>query len=230
MKKIAQVALIGIAGLALLAFSAPSGSSSFEGVITYSMTFGSGVSPQAAAMMQGSTRKVYIKGNKVRTEVSTGMYKSVVIGDSKTKDEVTLVEMMGNKYEIKSNPEDKKEAAADKPEFKYLDSTKKIAGYTCHSAVVTITNHKTGEKYNSTIYYTDQLPYTQDMGQFQGLKGFPLQFGIKQRGMDMTITAQSVEKKSLPDSLFVVPTSGYKIEGSQQDMMKDIQKSMGGGQ
>lgn len=227
MKKIVRIACIGLVGIALFAFSAAD-DSSFEGVITYSMSFGSGSSsPQAAAMMQGSNTKIYIKGDKTRIEVNTGMYKQVVIGDRKTKEEITLVEMMGNKYEIKSSADTKKDDA--NLDIKYIDSTKTIAGYTCKAAVVTTKNPKTGETYNTTVFYTDQLPYSTDMGRFKGLKGFPLQYGVKQQGMDISIAAQSVEKKPLSDTLFVVPAKGYKLENSREDMMKDIQRDMSGG-
>jgi GLPGLI family protein len=226
MNKLVKATLIGAAGISLFAFSLPN--NGFEGIITYSMSFGSSgnANSQMASMMQGSNRKVYVKGDKTRTEVNTGMYKSVTITDMKTKEEITLVDMNGNKYEIK--PTDKTKTADDKPAIKLIDSTKTIAGYKCNAAVVTITSKKDGQTYNSTVFYSDQLPYSEDMGQFKGLKGCPLQFSIKQQGMDITIMAQSIEKKTLSDSLFVIPAKGYKVVASREEMMKDMQENMGG--
>jgi len=158
------------------------------------------------------------------------MYHSITIADRKTKEEVTLVDMMGNKYEIKT---DATKAKADddknKPEIKEIDSTKQIAGYACKAAMVTVVSPRTGEKSSFTVFYTDQLPYNADMGQYKGLKGFPLQYGMKQQGMTIMITAQSVEKKSLSDTLFAIPAKGYKVVVSREEMMKDIQQDMGGG-
>jgi GLPGLI family protein len=229
MKKLALASLAGIAGLALFAFSLPE--SSFEGVITYSMSFGSSASasPQAEAMMQGSNRIIYIKGSKVRTDVNTSMYKSVTIADRQTKVEVTMVDMMGTKYEIKADP-NKAKATDDKPEIKYIDSTKTIAGYKCKAAVVTVMNKRDGQSYSSTVFYTDQLPYSEDMGQYKGLKGYPLQFGLNQQGMNISIVAQTIEKKALSDTLFTIPTKGYKVVSSREEMMKDIQEQNSGAQ
>jgi GLPGLI family protein len=228
MKKFTRIALIGVAATTLFAFSSPQGDS-FEGIVTYSMNIGGDANAQAAAMMQGSSKKDYIKGDKVRSEVSTGMYKSITIIDRKTKEEVTLVDMMGNKYEVKPDPNKPKPEDKQPPEIKYVDSTKQIAGYTCKAAEITVVNPRTSEKSTFTVYYTDQLPYSTDMGQYKGLKGFPLQYGIKQQGMNIMISATSVEKKALSDTLFAIPAKGYKVVGSREEMMKDIQQDMGGG-
>ena len=231
MKKFKQIALIGVASVALLAFSLPAGDNPFEGVITFSMSFGSAgaSSAQASSVTQGSSTKVYIKGDKMRTDVTNAMMHQTIISDKKTKEEITLVvTSAGDKYEVKPDPT-KAKTADDKPEIKYLDSTKTIAGYKCKAALVTMTN-KNGEKNSFTVFYTDELPYSEDMGKFKGLKGCPMQFGIKQMGMTITFAAQTVEKKSLSDTLFVVPTKGYKVVASREEMMKDMQQNMSGGQ
>ncbi len=233
MKKFTKVALIGVAATTLFAFSAPTGDSPFEGVVTFSMSFTSSdpSTSQMAAMMNqsGSSTKNYIKGDKVRTEVMAGMMHRIVIADRKTKETVTLVDMMGNKYEIKSDPNKPKTTPENTPEIKLIDSTKTIAGYLCHAALVTVTSPKTGDKNTVTVYYTDQLPYSEDMGQFKGLKGFPMQFSSMMRGMRVNLSVQTVEKKALSDTLFVIPAKGYKVVASEQEMMKDIQQDAGGG-
>ncbi|HWY98789.1 MAG TPA: hypothetical protein VNY36_06870, partial [Bacteroidia bacterium] len=172
---------------------------------------------------------VYIKGDKMRTDVINTMMHQTIIADRKTKEEITLmVTASGDKYEIKPDPA-KAKTADDKPEIKYIDSTKTIAGYKCNAAMVTTTN-RNGEKNSFTVFYTNELPYSEDMGKFKGLKGCPMQFGIKQMGMTITFSAQTVEKKSLSDTLFVIPTKGYKVVASREEMMKDMQQNMSGGQ
>jgi GLPGLI family protein len=230
MKKIVKILSVTAAGLMLFAFTnIPSAAGSFEGVITYTMKFGGDVPPQAASMMQGSTFKIYTKGDKSRVEFSFAMGKTVTISDRTTKQSVAISDMMGRKYEVKTDGT-KKNADDKAPDIKYLDDTKTIAGYTCKHAQATVTG-KSGESYTSDIFYTDQLPYSEDMGQYKGLKGFPLSFETKQRSMNIYFTAESVTAQSVPDSLFVVPTTGYKVYNSQQEAMEDMQKSMksGGG-
>src|ERR1700756_3694086 len=99
MKKILFASLAGMATIALFAFSLPEGG--FEGVITYNMSFAAS-GQGGGAMQQSSGRMVYIKGDKVRTEVNNSMFKQVIIGDRKTKEEITLVTTSdGGKCEIK---------------------------------------------------------------------------------------------------------------------------------
>jgi GLPGLI family protein len=225
MKKIVFASLAGITTLALFAFALPDGG--FEGVITYNMSF-SASGQSGGAMQQSSGRLVYIKGDKVRTEVNNSMFKRVTIGDRKTKEEITLVTTPdGGKYEVKPDPTKVKPGTEDKPEIKYLDSTKVIAGYTCKAADITVTG-KTGEKNSVIVFYTDQLPYNEDMGQFKGLKGFLMQFGVQFGQTNITFVAQSIEKKALSDTLFTVPAKGYKIYSSNAEMMKDIQRQNSG--
>ena len=161
MKKIVKIISVAVVGFMLFAFTnMPAADSSFEGVITYSIKLGGDVPPQAASMMQGATFKIYIKGDKTRTEFSSGMGKQIGIGDRKTKQSVSLSDMMGRKVEIKidgtkPNKDDKT------PEIKYLDDTKTIAGYTCKHAQVTVTG-KSGDNSTTDVFYTDQLPYSEN--------------------------------------------------------------------
>jgi hypothetical protein len=70
-------------------------------------------------------------------------------------------------------------------------------------------------------------PYAGGYGQFKGLNGFPLEYNMTQRGMNLSLSATKVEKQSVSDDTFKVP-SGYKLM-TQEEMQADIQKNMGGG-
>ncbi len=233
MKKFVKVVSLLVAGVALFAFTNTMGDSNFEGVITFGITMDSDANPQVAQMMQGSTIKTYVKGNKIRTETNFGMFKSVAISDKSNPDgTVVLMELMGNKYQLKIDDKAKKDADAAKPEIKYLDGTKTIAGYVCKEAQAIVTDKKTGQKYTSDIYYTDQLPYNNDGPQaksapYQGLKGCPLSYSMKQNGTSFSMVCQSIQKQSVPDSLFKAP-AGYKVM-TQDEMQKDIMQKMSGG-
>jgi GLPGLI family protein len=226
MKKFVKVSVLTVAGFALFAFTNILGDSNFEGIITFDIKVDSD-NPQVAQMMQGSTVKTYIKGTKSRTETNMGMMKTVTLGDSKNPDgTVSLMDIMGNKYELKADDKTKKAADDAKPEIKYLDGTKTIAGYDCKEAQLTTKDKKTGNSYVMDIYYTDQLPYSNE-DRFKGLKGFPLSFNMTQNGMKINFTATAITKQSVPDSLFVIP-SGYKVM-TPEEMQKDMMSHMGGG-
>lgn len=225
MKKILAVATLATIGFAVTAFVAPKASTddTFEGVITYSVSVDN---PQAASMMQGSSIKVYIKGEKTKTMSDMGMSKTIVFSNRKTPDDpIILLEIMGNKYQLKTDPAKKKDDT--KPTIKYTDETKTIAGYNCHKAEITVVG-KDGQSYTTNVYYTEDLPvYEGGQGQFKGLKGFPLEYSMKQQGMTLSMAATKVDKETLSDDTFTVP-SGYKLMTSEE-MQADIQKNMSGG-
>jgi len=224
MKKTALAISLAAIGFALTAFVAPkvSTDNNFEGVVTYSVSTDN---QQAKSMLQGSSLKVYMKGNKTKACSDMGMQKITVFADDKTPDDPTiLVEIMGNKYQLKNDPTKKEDKS---PVIKYTDETKQIAGYTCHKAEVT-SKDKQGQSVTTDVYYTDQLPaYTGPKGQFKGLKGFPLEYSVQQRGISILYSATSVDRKSITDDTFTVP-SGYKVM-TQEEIMQDVQKNMGGG-
>jgi GLPGLI family protein len=225
MKKILAVAGLAAIGFAVTAFVAPKVSTddTFEGVVTYTMSIDN---PQAASMMQNSSLKIYMKAGKVKTITDMGMQKYTTFSDKSTPDApIILVEVMGNKYQLKTDPAKKKDDT--KPVIKYTDETKTVAGYTCHKAEITVTG-KDGQSYTTNVYYTEDLPsYSGSRDQFQGLKGFPLEYTMSQQGMNISIAATNVSKQSVTDDTFTVP-SGYKLM-TAEEMQADIQKQMSGG-
>jgi len=224
MKKIAIVASLVAIGFAVTAFVAPTSSedTTFEGVVTYSMSVDN---PQAAAMMQGSSVTMYIKGDMDKTCVDAGPSKQTYITNrSKTDSPIILIEIMGNKYQIKT---DKTKKDEKDPVIKYTDETKQVAGYNCHKAEITVIDEQ-GQANTSNVYYTEDIKVSPSKnGQFKGLKGFPLEYSMKQQGMNISISATKVDKKPISDDTFAVPT-GYKLM-TKEEMMQDVQKNMSSG-
>lgn len=207
--------------------SASSAASNFEGVVTYEVQAGPGMPPEYASMFKGVTMKTFVKGTLCRSEEGMGGSESIIIADSKKPDDPTrLVSMFGHKYAVKLDDSMKKIAAQYIPEIEYIDSantTKQIAGYTCEKAKITVNVPHSGPV-TSYLYYTTDLPYADPEDDFRGLKGMPMEFSINMGGVSITISAKSVEKKSLPDSLFTIPAD-YK-QMSIADMKKDLMKNM----
>lgn len=223
------LALAGFAYLTSCNSNSASSGSNFEGVVSYEIKADSGLPPEAAAMFKSVDMKTYIKGNLTRSEEKMAGYTTIILADSKTPDDPTmLITMFGHKYAVKLNDSLKKIAAASTPKIEYIDSAapKQIAGYACKKAKITI-DIPNGSPVISYLYYTTDLPYADPKGQFKGLKGMPMEFTMSMASMTLTIRANSVEKKTLSDTLFTVP-SGYK-QMSIADMEKDMMKSMGGG-
>ncbi len=201
--------------------------SAFEGIITYAISFeGSGLPPEALAMFKGSETVTYIKAEKCRVDMNMPMQSSSYIMDKKNKNTVTLMDIMGKKFMIKMTDADLKKEEESTPEttIKYTNATKVIAGYNCKSADVTV-KLKDGKSKTVSLFYTEDIPTNDIKPVYKGLKGFPLEYTVNQKGMEMKFTAKSISKSTVADSKFDIPTTGYTVttmEGLQQAMTKQI--------
>lgn len=158
--------------------------------------------------MSNGKMVMYIKGNEVREDLNLGIfnYTVLMLGDGSM---VTLMDMAGNKYLIRSSKA-KIDSAAKKFKgitFTDLHQSKVIAGYTCKKMEGKMSDGKF-----FTVYYTPGiLPQNNNYNsQLSGLKGLALQFNMDMNRLKMALTASNVDLSPLPSSLFVVPTSGYK--------------------
>lgn len=227
-----KLTLLLLSASAIIATSF-TGSSDFEGKIIYSIDFtGTNMPPQAKNMMAGSKATIYIKATKSRTEMSMGPQITTSIYDSKTNTSVTLMEMMGSKYKIKTDATKKDEKAPDM-KVNVTSETKTIAGYVCKKAEVTIKD-KSGSSHNTMIWFTEEISNRMNTAsenglQFKDIKGMPLEYEVQaQNGMSMKMIATSVSKETVADSKFSIP-DGYK-ETTIEEMQKDMMQKMQGGQ
>ncbi len=183
----------------------------FEGRVTYDISFeGSGLPKEALDMMKGAQMVTLIKGDFRRIDLNLPMQSTSSIIDSKAKNIVTLMDIMGQKYLLRTSTTDlkKKEGETSEPLINYVDKTKEIAGYKCKEAQIT-TKNKDGKEDMFTLYYTDQIPSTDIKNPYRGLKGFPMEYNV-QGGINMTFSAKTVDKESVPDYKFEIPKDGYK--------------------
>jgi GLPGLI family protein len=138
---------------------------------------------------------VWVKGPHIKSESKSDVTHNITIVDKDAKKTTQLYENAGRKYGYYSidtprtrpqrldsagNPVQRRA-----PNVEYVDSTKKIAGYTCKKAVVTMSF---GNRSISTeIWYTTDLPIKEpiqtggggrgfNFGGFNDLKGFPMAF------------------------------------------------------
>ena len=227
-----NLTLLFLSATAIIAASF-TGTSDFEGKLVYSIDFvNANMPPQAKSMMAGSTATIYIKGDKARTDMNMGPQTTTTIYDRKANTHVTLMDMMGNKYQIKGEPEKK---GGKKPEVKVTitSETKTIAGYSCKKAEVTMADSK-GTNHVTNIWFTEDISNHMYAGnengaQFKDIKGMPLEYEVQaQNGMSMKMTATSVSKETVADSKFAIP-DGYK-ETTVEEMQKDMMQKMQGGQ
>ncbi|MFI5221253.1 MAG: DUF4412 domain-containing protein [Bacteroidia bacterium] len=202
-----------------------------EGLVEFEITYPEMTSDMKD--MEGMLPKamtVFFKNEKSRAEMQTVMGTTVNIGNSITKESILLLDMMGKKIAMKINEDslmnDPKGLKNAYPDLKITQTTetKMIAGYTCRKAIVTYT--ESGKPEHIDCFYTDELPMMSlgsDRKMFKGIKGFLMEFSMKQGGMTMKIKAKTISSKKVSDDKFMVP-SDYQVVTQEQ-----LQEVMMGG-
>ncbi|MDQ3048618.1 MAG: hypothetical protein M3R27_13800 [Bacteroidota bacterium] len=215
------------AAIAVMSFSTLSAQKSFEGSITYSINFdGSGLPPEAMDMLKGAETTTYIKNEKRRVDMNMPMQSTSTYMNAKEKNIVTTMDIMGQKYLIRTSEADIKKDQESQPEtiIKYTDETKEIAGYKCKKAEITVKS-KDGKEEIVTVFYTEKIPASELKSAFKGLKGFPLEYSMSQSGIKMKFFAKTVSKEKVADTKFEIPKEGYR-----ETTLEELQKEMSGGQ
>ena len=212
MKNIKRNILLLLVGILIFSSSLFAGGKDFRGVIIYNISYSDDLDPQMATMMP-KTLKLFIKGNKSRTEMKTGFGTTIVLFDGDDKSSVVLLDMMGQKYAMKMTHEDMEKENADVPEtvVEVTDETKEIAGYTCKKALVKSVDD--ADDFEEFVYFTDELGsgiLNANNPLFEDIDGVMLEYVNNENDMNMKMEAISVEKKKVSDDMFEIP-EGYKI-------------------
>jgi len=191
----------------------------FEGRVVYTITY-QDLPPEAQAMeaMLPKDITILIKGNKSRVEQSQMMGSNSIVSDMDQKNGFMEMDMGGQKLRINISTEEFNQKSNQLPNIEYLDESKTIAGYPCKKAIMKDENGQL----TMSVFYTEKIT-NKAQTEFAGLKGFPLQYSMKQQGMTMEMTASEVNKESISDDVF------KKSDGYKDISQADLQKMMGGG-
>jgi hypothetical protein len=186
-----------------------------EAHITYSMT----TEGEMAAMMSGSSMDLFFTPNNVKllATMMNGVFKMDVRMDNKKNKGFMLMDILGKKNVVemgedeinKSKPENQKP-----PKVVYTKKYKKIAGYKCQEARVSIE----GIDEPAIVYITEKIKPSNlgdvSMLKFTGLKGFPLSWQLEQQGLVINMVATMVSLDKLPQSTFdmTIPEGYEKMD------------------
>lgn len=198
----------------------------FEGVITYNITYPDSKFTESQLKMFPKILTVSVKGNKSRTELSTGMGNQVSINDCSEKTVINLIDMMGQKYATKKTSQDIEKELAKEPPAKVnvTAETKTIAGYLCKKAIVT--TEQDGEKTTYEIFFTAEFGgkgVNFDNPLYKDIDGVLMEFLMKTPQFTMKFTASGVEKKAVASKDFEIP-EGYKLTTEEE-----LKTKFGGG-
>jgi hypothetical protein len=190
----------------------------FEGLITYKITYPDNKFTESQMAMFPKILTVAIKGEKSRTDIQTGMGNTVEISDYATKTKTALLDMMGQKFAIVSTWEEiqKDMELESKGTIQLTDETKKVAGYNCKKAIVTVDDK--GTKYTFDVYYSGELGprgANFDNPVYKDIDGVLLEFSMKTPQFTMKFTAATIEKKSISSKDFDIP-SDYTLTTKEE--------------
>lgn len=194
----------------------------FKGIVTYAMSY-SGDIDAATIAQQPKLMTVSILENKAKMNLSLGAYTLDLITDGDKKENITLIDAMGQKKFFKTTTAEIDEEVNKNgtPVIRYIDSTKVIAGYTCKKAEY-VTKDENDEETVTVVYYTEELgnQAINYGGSFTGLKGFPMEYVISQAGIITSFTVTGVTKGKVKATDFLVPTDYVELTPEEKAQMK----------
>jgi GLPGLI family protein len=157
---------------------------------------------------EGATNTIYIKGNLVRSEITSSGYSSSTIYDSKTGLAVILKEVSGQKILIHLSSTDWQDMNKldEGILFATTSETKTIAGYKCIKAIA-----KTSSGELIAYYTTDIIPDNKNYNtKFKNLDGLPLEYQLVNGNFKIQCTVSKINLNPVPASKFDIPKSGYR--------------------
>jgi len=228
MKNTIKHATLLFTGLLMIAFlSSFAGNKPFQGVMTYKITYPNSSFDASVLTQLPKVLNVYYGENHVKTVMSMGEGTIQNIVSLTDQSVITLIDVMGQKFAVKSSKEEVEEDAGDvETNIEYLNETKEIAGYDCKKALVHVKLLKTGTEFTSTVFYTEDIitPNAKSLDPiFKDMKGTLMEYEMQEQGLTMKFNVTSVKKKKLSEDDFVIP-SDYT-----ETTKEELQNSFGGG-
>lgn len=173
---------------------------------------GSKSDPQVVKSLEGTTKVLYIKGTKSRSDLITHSFKQTTLTDSKTDSIILLRELGTTKYISYLNGSRMREQNKkyEGIQFNSTSDKKTILGYECKKVVAKLAD---GSSYN--VFYTPSIttPNKQYEYQFKNLPGLVLEYEEESEDSKTRIkyTASKISLLLVPAAMFNVPKSGYRV-------------------
>ena len=182
-----------------------------EGKIQYRISYPSLDLPAAQKAMLPTESVCYFSNNNCRSESDgiMGMKMVTIFAKGET---TMLMDLMGKK--IAMNPRDNQSVKTKTPTITYSDETKNIAGFVCKKATMVI-----DENTKMIVWCAEGITGGGSWGgNFDNLKGAPLEYTADLNGMSMTMIASKVSEEKVGKKMFDIP-SDYKFM-----TLEDLQK------
>jgi len=193
----------------------------FKGIVTYTIAYSGTIDPATAAQ-QPKAMTLSIYENKQKMNIPLGPVNIDIITDGDAKTSTTLLDIMGEKkyYKMATEEIEKQIAENTAPVINYKDETKTIAGYVCKKAEYVET--KDDETSTTIVFYTEDLggELLNYGGQFNKLKGVPLEYVVTTPdGIITTFSATEVKKGKVKETDFYIPSDYVELTPEEKEQM-----------
>lgn len=168
--------------------------------------------PQIVKSMGASTRTVYIKGSKSRSDLITPAFRQTVIYDTKTDSTIVLRELGATKYISYLNGSKRRESNKKYEGIEFINTNerKTILGYECEKVVAKLQD---GSTYN--VFLTRAItPSNKEYEyQFKDLTGFVLEYEAQSDDGKTKVkyAASKITLVPVPSAKFDIPKTGYRV-------------------
>ncbi len=186
----------------------------FSGTIEYEITYpGADLDPATAASLPTSL-SMTVSGKKSRVDMSQGMMNIIKINNAETMSSISLLDIVGQKYCIKTNKEEIEKAIAELPEAKVTltEETKDIAGKKATKAVIIFTEED-GTETTEEIYFCPEIGgdgFNFDTP-YRNINGGLLEYKMVSGDITMLFTAKEIKSKKIKDTVFMIPSDYQEV-------------------
>ncbi|MGM0613828.1 MAG: hypothetical protein ACQESM_09995 [Bacteroidota bacterium] len=200
------------------------GSKSFEGKITYEITYPDADLEPAQKAQMPKQSVTYVMGNYAKSVTNQGSAEIVQIIDGEAKTKTIMIAGGGMKkyHTLKEEQIKAQNSDVDLIGLEKTDETKEIAGYTTKKAVAKYENDY-GETETLTMYYTPEIGNKSinfDNPFMKEIDGMVLEYELKQGDMITKYTANSIEKTNLKETDFLVPDDYEKLTDEELEQLR----------
>lgn len=173
---------------------------------------GSKADPQVSKTMEGTSKILYIKGSKSRSDLITHSFKQTILTDTKTDSTIILRELGSTKYISYLDASRMREQNKKYEGIQFNNTTEKktILGYECKKVEAKLTN---GSTYN-VFYSPSIIPSNKQYEyQFKDLPGFVLEYEEESEDGKTKIkySASKISLVPVPAAKFDLPKTGYRV-------------------
>ena len=197
-----------------------------EGIILYKVAYPKMDKHNIMFDFMPSKIVMKFKDDKYTTDLSAGMgmFKTNFIVDKESDTFSQLVKLINKKYvlTLQGDAISKSLELAPKLNIELTKDTKKILGYNCKKAIITVDDN---EKEVFTIFYTNEIAIESPnwCNQFKEIDGVMLEYQYEKYDITMRLKAQSIKFTKIDDSEFEIDEAYESITEEKMDIeMKEI--------